>query len=407
MRLDVSRYCMENSSESILKLNYSKVARQFNCDRRTVSNYVKKIKETKNNTLPKRASRKSILDDYKQIIINKYTQNNSIYSIYLFIQTKGYKGSYSLVRRFCSTIKKEEQTKATMRFETLPGHQAQADWKESISLHNKKGEKIQINIFILLLGYSRYKFLKLTTDRTRDTIFKALIEGFEYFKGTPQEILFDNMRSIVNQSRTQFNQAVFNEEFYQFAKDAGFKPKACMAYRPQTKGKVEAVAHIINRIKVYDGEFDTLDELEQIVKKFNDDINHEFHQGIRKIPYELFKEKEQSYLQAVNISNLKSYISKNTKTRIVTKEAMVNYNNCKYSVPSEYISKQVVCNVQNDILIISTTEGIEITRHKLSKHSQILNYHQEDYAQAVRASLGEDASIEDICKANLDIFDKL
>lgn len=43
MRLDVSRYCMENSSESILKLNYSKVARQFNCDRRTVSNYVKKI----------------------------------------------------------------------------------------------------------------------------------------------------------------------------------------------------------------------------------------------------------------------------------------------------------------------------------------------------------------------------
>ena len=215
------------------------------------------------------------------------------------------------------------------------------------------------------------------------------------------------MRSIVNQSRTQFNQAVFNEEFYQFAKDAGFKPKACMAYRPQTKGKVEAVAHIINRIKVYDGEFDTLDELEQIVKKFNDDINHEFHQGIRKIPYELFKEKEQSYLQAVNISNLKSYISKNTTTRIVTKEAMVNYNNCKYSVPSEYISKQVVCNVQNDILIISTTEGIEITRHKLSKHSQILNYHQEDYAQAVRASLGEDASIEDICKANLDIFDKL
>lgn len=40
---------------------------------------------------------------------------------------KGYKGCYSVVKRYCNKYKVEQYQKATIRFETNPGLQAQVD----------------------------------------------------------------------------------------------------------------------------------------------------------------------------------------------------------------------------------------------------------------------------------------
>lgn len=55
---------------------------------------------------------------------------------------------------------------------------------------DRDGNAHKINIFILFLGYSRYKFLKLTPDRTRNFVMRSLINGFEYLGDVPQESLF-------------------------------------------------------------------------------------------------------------------------------------------------------------------------------------------------------------------------
>ncbi|MGL5152141.1 MAG: IS21 family transposase, partial [Clostridium sp.] len=60
-----------------------------------------------------------------------------------------------------------------------------------------------------------------------------------------------------------------------FADDSGFKPIACRAYRPQTKGKVEALAKVTSRLSVYNGEFEDYDELEIIVNDFMNELNNE------------------------------------------------------------------------------------------------------------------------------------
>lgn len=53
------------------------------------------------------------------------------------------------------TKKPREISKATIRFDTSPGLQAQVDWKESITMINRQGEVFEINIFLMVLGYSR------------------------------------------------------------------------------------------------------------------------------------------------------------------------------------------------------------------------------------------------------------
>ncbi len=115
---------------------------------------------------------------------------------------------------------------------------------------SKHGEIFKINKFLIVLGYSRTKYVCLTTNRNQETLFKSMIEGFKYFGGIPQEILFDNMKTVVDRSKSSFTQVELNTIFKSFSDDAGFKTITCRAYRPQTKGKDEALAKLVDRLKV-------------------------------------------------------------------------------------------------------------------------------------------------------------
>ena len=62
---------------------------------------------------------------------------------------------------------------------------------------------------------------------------------------------------------------------YEFSKDMGFEIKLCRAFRPQTKGRVENLAKIMDRLNVFNNEFDTIDDLDEIVIELNEDLNNE------------------------------------------------------------------------------------------------------------------------------------
>lgn len=84
-----------------------------------------------------------------------------------------------------------------------------------------------------------------------------MVGAFGYFNGCPKEILFDNMKTVVDKARTTTTKVVFNKRFESFSNDAGFTPLACIGYRPKTKGKVETLARIMERLRPYNEEFET------------------------------------------------------------------------------------------------------------------------------------------------------
>ena len=384
-----------------IKPNYSKIARQYNCDPRTVKRYYLNQQQTnrKQRTVTK------VLDGFEAIVINKIECGANAYAIYNFIKSKGYKGGYTTVKNFCFKYRKEKQHKVSMRFETSPGFQAQVDWKEKFKLSNRNGEIIEFNVFIVVLGYSRMKYLMITKDRTQTTVFKGLLESFKYFNGVPKELLFDNMKTIVDISRTQFNKPYYNEKLYSFSKDAGFMPKSCLAYKPQTKGKVEAVAKLINRLKVYNNEFDTFSDLDLIVRNFNDEINREISTSTGKSPIERFKE-EQKYLNPLpNLDLFEEYLNLKPNKRKVTSESMINVDGKKYSVPPQYINLDVFFQINNNNIIIFDEYHVEICRHHISQKK--FNYRLEDYKQIVSQTINNEELIANICNRNLSIYDQI
>ena len=388
-----------------IKPNYSKIARQFNCDSRTVKRYF--FNKISNSNKPKRKTRvyKSILEPYTDIIKDKLAQSISFKGIYTFIKTKGFNGSYSTVRRYCCKFELNKKKEAIIRFETQPGLQAQVDWKESLKLKNKSGEEFEVNIFLVLLGYSRYKYLMLTTDRSQPTVFKGLLNSFQYFGGVPKEILFDNMRTIVDQSRTQYGKPIYNTKFYSFTKDAGFIAKSCMAYRPQTKGKVESLARLVNRIKVYNSEFENLEELENIIIKFNEEINNEICQGTGVKPIDRLME-EQKYLNPLpKLDIFEEYLNLNANKRKVTSESMISIDGKKYSVPPQYINMEVSFQLKNEIIEIYNSNQILICIHSVSNRK--LNYRKEDFEQIAEKALADSNVISKVCASNLAMYDSI
>lgn len=407
MRMDVEKFIGQLTREERCLLNKSEMARRFNCDPRTID---RRIKIENGELIPKKSKRiyDSKLEDYKSTIINKVDVHGATaIAVYKFIQKKGFEGKYTIVSDFVREHKASEIKKATIRFETSPGLQAQVDWKENLTMISKHGEVFKVNIFLIVLGYSRIKFTYLTTNRNQDTLFTCLIESFRYFQGIPQEILFDNMKTVVDRAKSTFRRVEFNETFKHFADDSGFKPLACRPYRPQTKGKVESLAKLTNRLVVYNEEFENYEELEKIVSEFNDEINSEISQATLETPFSRFK-KEKEYLNPLPMLDmLLSYVSRQKEYK-VTKESMISYKGKKYSVPTNYIGSKVNVNETSDgNLCIYYTDDFLVC-HPLS--DKPFNYKIGHMHEILKSDACKHLSDDDISRfieesmLNMDLF---
>ena len=93
--------------------------------------------------------------------------------------------------------KDKRKQPASIRVEPIIGKTAQVDWKEDFKLTNKNGELFVINLFLMRLHYSKKFYARLTIDKKRDEVKTCIIESLEYFNGSPREIWFDNMATVM------------------------------------------------------------------------------------------------------------------------------------------------------------------------------------------------------------------
>lgn len=387
------------------KINKSAIARQYNCDPRTVERYYNARDESPN--VRKKRVIKHVMDGFEDIVINKYFNDFApAIAIYNLLKTEKYryKGSYSTLKKFIHNYKKEQATKATLHFETAKGDQCQIDWKESLKLTSSNNEIFEVNIFLALLGYSRAKYIQLTLDKTQSTLFRCLTNTIKYFGGTPHEFLFDNMKTVVDQSRTQFKEPVYNKTFVEFAKDAKFIAKSCIAFRPETKGKVETLAKLMNRLKAYNKEFKTFEELNNIVNKLCEEFNLEIQATTGEKPIDRLK-KEKEYLNPEpNYEILEAYFNQKPIIRKVPNDFLITYQGKRYSVPPKYIGKSVTI-VQEGTKLLIYYNNILIAQHIIS--TKKITYNREHYYEAAKHLFKDEKTLNEAIDKNLSLYDEL
>lgn len=380
-----------------LKPNFSDLARQYGFDRRTVKKYYEGYEGK-----PKTRNKTSKLDKYKDEIIEKLQiKGIKVKAIYEYFLDKGYDvGGYSNFNKYIKNndLKPASKSKGHPRFETPFGKQAQVDWKEDLKLISKYNEEFIINVFNYKLGNSRYCHFEYKKHRTQQDVFDSLIKAFKETGGVPKEILFDNMRTVVD---IVDNRRRINTKMQAFADDFSFKISLCKPRKSYTKGKVEAANKFVEWLLAYNYDFEDEDDLISIIKNINNKVNQYVCQATGVPPILLFQ-KEKEYLQPLPKNLIiESYMDHELRTS-VHKDSLVNYKGRKYSVPPKYIGKDVLLNqIDNQLYIYCNIELIRI--HQLSDKN--FNYEPEDYKALMAQSIKDENDLENIVLENLNTLD--
>ena len=129
------------------------------------------------------------------------------------------------------------QMRATVRFETAPGHQMQIDFGDTRVWIG--GELVRVHLFVATLGYSRRLHIRASLRERQADWFEGMEGAFLRFGGVPAEVLFDNPKALVEHHDATTREVRFNGRLHAFARYWGFAPRACAPYRARTKGKDE------------------------------------------------------------------------------------------------------------------------------------------------------------------------
>jgi len=214
-----------------------RLSKEFGCARNTVRRYLR-AGGSAPFAKPERKSAFDGLDDWLRERFFRHGGNADVVRQELASEHGieiGLRAVELRVQRWRRELRAQER--ATVRFETRPGHQLQIDFGEAgVWIDDAR---LRVHLFVGTLGYSRRMHIRPSMRERQVDWFEGMEGAFLKFGGVPTEILFDNARALVEHHDAATREVRFNARLHAFARYWGFSPRACAPYRARTKGKDE------------------------------------------------------------------------------------------------------------------------------------------------------------------------
>ena len=344
-------------------VSISEIARQTGHDRKTIRKIVN------GPLIPKKKERKQRerkIDPYTDHLEKRISEGVlNARKLYHEVKHLGYQGKETMIRSFVQFHRKKYQPKATIRFETEPGEQAQIDWGHFGHIQHQ-GRRRNLYGFVMTLGWSRAMYLAFTVSASSAWFLRCHLHAFHYLGGVPRTILHDNLKTAVISQNAQ-GQISWNSRYLDFAEYYGFTPRACKPYRAQTKGKVES------SIKYVKGNFwlglsfiDLADLNHQALGWLNTVANVRVHGTTQKIPM------EQLSLEGLqSLYGKPDYDTSIVVVRRSSRDCLVSYDGNFYSVPALYAQERLtVKETETAQIDIYDPQGEKIASHQKAEGRQ-------------------------------------
>lgn len=275
------------------------IAERLGISRKTVTRWIQRGDlDRELDELPRYKARPPVprkLDPYRAIIVARLEVYPRLSSVRLLeeIRAAGYDGGYTQLKEYVRTVRPRPPEEPVIRFETAPGRQAQVDFADFRFPWGKR------YALVVVLGYSRMLWVRFFMRKDMRALLDGLEAAFSFFGGVPEEVLFDQMRSVITRDgRVNGEKLVTNAEFVRFAAHYDFKVRACRPYRAQTKGKVERPISYLRKNFVYGREVLNDADLDGQLQRWLDrTANVRLHRTTLEPPELRFERDERALLQ--------------------------------------------------------------------------------------------------------------
>lgn len=343
------------------------IAREMGISKNTVR---RALRQEHYEPYQRMTSKTGVLSEFIPFLLERAGQLDfNATSMFRELQELGYTGSYSLVKQAVRPLRETHRQieAATVRFETPPGVQAQMDWGSRQVL--MAGTPIRLHIFVMVLSYSRACYVEFTLDEKLPTLIACHEKAFQWFGGIPEEILYDNPRTIVFDRGTA--NARLNPRFEDFCRYYGYTPKLCRPYRAKTKGKVESGVKYVKRSFLPGKEFTSLTNANLQVKHWITNVaDQRIHGTVHEKPSERFKRETLR-----SVAGKPAYLLQESQIRKVATDCLVSFETNRYSVPWQYVNQTVDIQVGPDGWINIYQAGKLIAQHRRAeaKHQVLMD----------------------------------
>ena len=244
-----------------------------------------------------------------------------------------------------------------------PGLWLQFDWGSGPVVEGRS-----TNLFCAWLAWSRYRVVIPAWDRGMGTLVLCLDQLFRALGGCPTYVLTDNEKTVTDSFVAGI--PVRNAQIVEAAAHYGVSLHTCVAADPESKGGSEATvriakADLLPRDTNLVGEYGSFAELEAACAAFMTRVNARAHAVTGRPPAALL-EHERARLHPVAKRVFTLALG---EERNVSKDAQVQHERARYSVPSELARSGVRVLVREhgeQLIITHLSDGAarEVARHR-------------------------------------------
>lgn len=276
-------------------------------------------------------------EPWRGVITEKLELGLSAQRIYQDLRTEhSFESSYSSVQRFVRRLRRASPL-AFRRMECEPGDEAQVDFGTGAPVNTAEGSRRRTHVFRIVLSHSRKGYSEVVHQQTTENFIRCLENAFHHFGGVPKVLVIDNLRAAVK--RADWYDPELNPKMQAFAEHYGIVVLPTRPYTPRHKGKIERGVGYVKDNALKGRTFTSLEQQNQHVWEWERTVaDTRIHGTTRRQVNRLFEDVERSALQPLPMERFPFF---HEASRRVHRDAHVAVNHAYYSVPPEYIARDV------------------------------------------------------------------
>jgi transposase len=277
-------------------------------------------------------------EPWRAIIEEKVSQGLSGRRIYqdLVAEQAGGAPSYDSVKRFLRHLRKDTPV-PFRRMETAPGQEAQVDFGTGAPIVGADGKRRRTHVFRIVLSHSRKGYSEAVYRQTTEDFIACMENAFRHFGGVPRTLVIDNLRAAVVHPDWYDPELVPRLEAFCRHYDTVILPTK--SYTPRHKGKVErGVAYVKDNGLKGHVFTDLADQNQHLLDWEKGVADTRIHGTTRRQVGQVFEQVERQALLPVPSERFPFF---HESLRTVHRDGHVSVAQAYYSVPPEYVGRQV------------------------------------------------------------------